>query len=245
MDVGESKILSRRKRYLIFPDGSSLQLVFCTQNHGYLQLGDIVWIGNTAALAWMLPTDPSIFGYFRHQLKEPYNIRRQDNNKHIYYLDEDGKLVAKVPYKRKPIINPAFAKRSIQNNEDENISIKKQVFIKKMHELQKSRSYLEKLDGASAHFHRSGRHSLYKKLETLFEAYGYSGRECVFRLLCDAGKAKAHGEQGTFLQELFTATFTLPKGETVEDLLEYDKAHNTRNDCAELYPECEDLSITA
>ncbi|XP_063368155.1 uncharacterized protein LOC134656524 [Cydia amplana] len=100
MDVGESKILSRRKRYLIFPDGSSLQLVFCTQNHGYIQLSDIVWIGNTAALAWTLPTDPSIFGYFRNQLKEPYSIRRQDTNKHIYYLDEDGKLVAKVPYKR-------------------------------------------------------------------------------------------------------------------------------------------------
>ncbi|XP_063368153.1 uncharacterized protein LOC134656523 [Cydia amplana] len=110
-----------------------------------------------------------------------------------------------------------------------------------MHELQKSRSYLEKLDGASAHFHRSGRHSLYKKLETLFESFGYSGRECVFRLLCDAGKAKTDEEQGTFLQELFRATFTLPKGETVEDILEYDMAHNTHNDCAELYPECEDL----
>lgn len=73
--------------------------VFCTQNHGYLQLGDIIWFAETAAMAWELPDDPSLFNMLKSELRDPTAARREDN-KHIYYLDEVGKVIAKVPYKR-------------------------------------------------------------------------------------------------------------------------------------------------
>ncbi|CAH0553704.1 unnamed protein product [Brassicogethes aeneus] len=51
------KTLSRRKRYLVFPEGSSLQLVYCLTIPS-VGMGQIFTLGATAALAWELPHDP-------------------------------------------------------------------------------------------------------------------------------------------------------------------------------------------
>ncbi|XP_011641330.1 uncharacterized protein LOC105429830 [Pogonomyrmex barbatus] len=48
------RILSRHKRYLIFPQGSNFQLVYCLTIGAYGRDGDLV-LGLTAALAWELP----------------------------------------------------------------------------------------------------------------------------------------------------------------------------------------------
>ncbi|XP_072764318.1 uncharacterized protein, partial [Anoplolepis gracilipes] len=48
------RILSRPKRYLIFPQGSNFQLVYCLTIGAYGRDGDLV-LGLTAALAWELP----------------------------------------------------------------------------------------------------------------------------------------------------------------------------------------------
>ncbi|KOB68919.1 Uncharacterized protein OBRU01_17555 [Operophtera brumata] len=193
-------VLSRRKRFVIFPDGSSFQLVFCTQTHGYLQVGDIVWFGSTAALAWELPSDPSVFNMFKEQ---------------------------------RPIVNPAFAKRSVDFPHTPPLS------IKKMHDMQKSTNYLNDLHENSIEFHRTGRKSLYAKVEKVLQALGWNGTECVLRMLCESGKEKK--DQGTFLGEIVRATFTLPQGREFEaGYKRYDAAQGGR-DCPSLYPGCEDL----
>ncbi|KAM3965449.1 uncharacterized protein ACR2FA_000284 [Aphomia sociella] len=232
-----SKVLSRRKRYLIFPDGSSFQLVFCTQNMGYLPVQNVIWFGNTAALAWELPTDPNVFHGLKKYEKGYILQRRQDNSKHIYYMDEFGKVIAKVPYKRKPIVNPAFAKRSVDNTRHNIMKIS----IPEMHGMQKARRYLDNIEESNIDFHREGRKDLYEKLETFINALGWNGRECVLRLLCESGKR--HTEQGTFLQEIMRATFTLPRGSEFASAThrQYDVAHGSYGDCANEYPQCEDL----
>ncbi|KZC06091.1 PREDICTED: uncharacterized protein LOC107194441 [Dufourea novaeangliae] len=53
--IGASRTLSRPKRYLIFPEGSNLQLVFCLTVGTYARENDVV-MGMTAALAWELPS---------------------------------------------------------------------------------------------------------------------------------------------------------------------------------------------
>lgn len=76
--------------YLNFP-------VFLYQTPVLIPIGDIFLFAETAGLAWLLPTDPTIF----HTLKEYERpLRRSDVVKTINYLDEDGRLIAKVPYKR-------------------------------------------------------------------------------------------------------------------------------------------------
>ncbi|XP_061719983.1 uncharacterized protein LOC133527108 [Cydia pomonella] len=240
----EPRVLSRSKRYLLFPEGSSFQLVFCLQTTALIPIADIFLIGQTAALAWEMPTDPAIFHMFKG---EKVAQRRNDIQKNIYYLNKHGEVIAKVPYKRKPI-NPVFAKRSIEDKPTYKEKLKKlKIDRGKMHKTQLKENYLRKhhLDKRYIEFHRSSRLSLLEKLETFFSALGQNGRQCVLYRLCKAGQG--YTQQGTFLQETLRTIFTLqelnmfsrlPKGSFEE---EYDEAHAATKDCDELYP-CDDFS---
>ncbi|XP_053611525.1 uncharacterized protein LOC128675844 [Plodia interpunctella] len=230
-----SKLLSRRKRYLTFPDGSSFQVVFCAQNQGYLQIGNVVWFGNTAALAWELPSDPKFFAIFKEHKKLFENgHRRSDVSRYVYYLDDNGNVIAKKPYKRKPFVNPAFAKRSV----DMNTSFTK----KKLHQLRRKTEILKNIPPDSVQFHREGRKTLYEKIETFLNSMGWNGDECILRFLCEAGKENT--QQGAFLEEIFRATFSLPVGPQFdqEKHKRYDVAHGSRGDCAAMYSRCEDVN---
>ncbi|XP_029038348.1 uncharacterized protein LOC114873806 [Osmia bicornis bicornis] len=57
----DTRILSRPKRYLIFPEGSNMQMVYCLTFGTYITETDVV-VGITAAMAWELPTkvDPKV-----------------------------------------------------------------------------------------------------------------------------------------------------------------------------------------
>ncbi|XP_039758872.1 uncharacterized protein LOC120632901 [Pararge aegeria] len=212
--------------------------LFCAQNQGYLQLGDIVWFGNTAALAWELPTDPELLLKLKKHDKLSYTAQNRDGvSKLLYYLDEKGNVLSKVPYRKKIIVNPAFAKRSVDEHlaDLDELSV---TTIKELHIKQKSLRVFDDLDENAVNFHRRGRQSLYGQLETFIQAIGWTGRECVLRLLCESGKGSA--DQGTFLEEIFRATFTLPKRRKSDGDLyrDYDEAHNAKGDCPSLYPQC-------
>ncbi|CAK1542047.1 unnamed protein product [Leptosia nina] len=221
------EILSRQKRYLMFPEGSSFQMVICEQNHGYLQLGNIVWFANTAALAWELPSDPKYFHIFKEHEKD-FIQNRNGVSKSIYLLDEAGKVLSKIPYHKKFIVNPAFAKRSVAEDSNVDRSL--------MHEKQKNASYLQDLDSNSVEFHRNERKDLYQKIEGFLRTLGLNGQECVLRMLCETGQGRP--QQGTFFEEIMRATFTFPQGTISTDHL-YDKAHTSQDDCGILYPNCE------
>ncbi|GBP60363.1 hypothetical protein EVAR_91398_1 [Eumeta japonica] len=185
--------LSRRKRSLVFPDGSSLQLVFCLQVSALIPIGDIFLYGSTVALAWELPKDPQFLYDFKSFERNAQS--RADTVNNIYYLDREGKVIAKVPYKRKMLVNPAFAKRSIQDKKSripDHIKQKVKMYKQKLHEMQQRREFLnrEHMDAASVRFHRSSRIGLLQKLETAFTALGYDGRACVLRKLCEAGRPR-------------------------------------------------------
>ncbi|KAL4717128.1 hypothetical protein ACJJTC_017015 [Scirpophaga incertulas] len=229
-----SKLLSRRKRFLLFPDGSSVQLVFCTQNHGYLQIGDVVWYGHTAGLAWELPSNPGAFKDRKHTSE---NKRRDSTNHKIVYVDKHGKFISETSYRRNPIVNPAFAKRSVKDDGFKSNKSKIKKSITKMHERMKVKDWFENLDIESIKFHVKTRNDLFEKIEKLLEGIGLNGKECVLRLLCETGKGR--GEQGSFLEELLRVTFSLPRGLTFDSVnKEYDIAHGRNGDCATMYPHC-------
>ncbi|CAL7939726.1 unnamed protein product [Xylocopa violacea] len=54
--IDASKTLSRPKRYLLFPEGSNVQLVYCLTIGTDVIENDVV-VGMTAALAWELPSE--------------------------------------------------------------------------------------------------------------------------------------------------------------------------------------------
>ncbi|KAI5643898.1 DM4/DM12 family domain-containing protein [Phthorimaea operculella] len=237
IEVRGSKILSRRKRFLIFPEGSSLQLVFCNTFPSINVIGDIILFGYTAALAYELPQDP--YSPFDHKA-DP--LHRRVDSKEIYYLDEDGKVIYKRPYSTKFIVNPAFAKRSV-DSPTARTDLKKEQFQidrKQMHSLASKREFLngDRMDRRSVEFHRTSRVLLYRKIETLLQGLGGNGKECLLKTLCLVGQTQRRA-QGTFFQEILRAVFTLPKGETDdEDVQEYENAHLSTESCENLYPDC-------
>ncbi|KAH9629736.1 hypothetical protein HF086_009863 [Spodoptera exigua] len=236
----KSEILSRRKRFIIFPEGSSLQLVFCTTYAMIFRIGDIFLYGSTAALAWELPQDP--YSPFNHKA-DP--LHRRVDTKVIYYTNEDGKIIDKKPYHRKPIVNPAFAKRSVDQLDKKGTFEKSKIDRKQMHALENKRTYLnERMMQQSVEFHRSSRTSLYQKIETMLHGLGVNGKHCVLKSLCLVGQTKDH-PQGMFFQEIMRAVFTLPKNSVgVQDKhAAYDAALSATGSCDELYPECDDPSL--
>uniref|UniRef100_A0A2A4IX15 Uncharacterized protein n=1 Tax=Heliothis virescens TaxID=7102 RepID=A0A2A4IX15_HELVI len=164
----KSEVLSRKKRFLIFPEGSSLQLVFCTTYAMVFSIGDIFLYGSTAALAWELPQDP--YSPFNHHA-DP--LHRRVDTKTIYYTDEDGRIIDKRPYHRKPIANPAFAKRSVDGPDKKGTLEKFKIDRKQMHASENKREYLnERMEERSVEFHRSSRAALYQKIETMLHGIG-------------------------------------------------------------------------
>nr|XP_053611530.1 uncharacterized protein LOC128675849 [Plodia interpunctella] len=246
LDVNETKIedsssvvLSRRKRFIVFPEGSSLQLVFCTTYPLVLSIGDIFLWGNTAALAFELPQDP--YSPFMHHA-DP--LHRRMDSKAIYYTDEDGKVLYKRPYKRKFMVNPAFAKRSVDATEDQfetEIRGKFEIDRKQMHASKNKRKFLksEHMEGRSVEFHRSSRGVFYQRTETMLRGLGLNGRECLLRTLCLVGQ-NLDAPQGSLLQEILRAVFTLPKSKIKdENFTDYDKALSASQPCDVLYPDCD------
>ncbi|XP_015609926.1 uncharacterized protein LOC107274885 [Cephus cinctus] len=91
--------------------------------------------------------------------------------------------------------------------------------------------------------HRRTRSVAYPKIEAFLKSAGLDGRSCVLKALCEAGQRPNWKiGQGTFLQELMHAVFTLPKDggkfESV-DQQDYDLAYGSNENCTELYPACE------
>lgn len=228
-----SDVLSRRKRFLIFAEGSSFQLVFCTTYQMLINIGDIFLWGNTAALAWELPQDP--YSPFDHRA-DP--LHRRMDTKTIYYTDEDGRIIDKKPFYRKPIVNPAFAKRSIESDNNE-ISEKFEIDRQQMHASASKKEYLKSLDQRSVEFHRSSRASLYKKIETMLHGLGVNGRDCVMKTLCLVSQAKDQ-PQGMFFQEILKAVFIMPENSIEDKHRKYDFASNGNGSCEDLYPDCKD-----
>ncbi|XP_046749868.1 uncharacterized protein LOC124413377 [Diprion similis] len=91
--------------------------------------------------------------------------------------------------------------------------------------------------------HRRSRSVVYPKIEAFLQSTGLDGRACVLKALCEAGKRKkSEVGQGTFVQEVLHAAFSLPKDGSKFDSVEhqiYDYAHSTQEDCEMLYPTCE------
>ncbi|CAH0399379.1 unnamed protein product [Chilo suppressalis] len=235
---GSSVLLSRRKRFLVFPEGSSLQLVFCL-TFPNIPLGNIILWGYTSALAYELPQDP--YSPFDHHA-DP--LHRRSDSKAIYFTNDDGKVIYKRPYERKFIVNPAFAKRS--TDELSSPHLKKgtrdtlKIDRKQMHASKNKREFLksENMERRSIEFHRSSRGSLYQKIETMLSGLGGDGRQCLLKTLCLVGRTRDE-PQGTFLQEILRAVFTFPKGETDDDFSEaYDRSADLTTSCEEAYPDC-------
>ncbi|XP_011191214.2 uncharacterized protein LOC105217751 [Zeugodacus cucurbitae] len=87
------RLLSRKRRYLIFPEGSSFQVVY-DGIYGIVDYTNYLILGITVALAWELPSKPQgeVIEEIATRLREPTNdLRRNDTATHITYVDTKAK----------------------------------------------------------------------------------------------------------------------------------------------------------
>nr|XP_036228871.1 uncharacterized protein LOC106622194 isoform X2 [Bactrocera oleae] len=106
------RLLSRKRRYLIFPEGSSFQLVY-DGIFGIVDYTNYLILGITVALAWELPSKPQgdVIEEIATRLREPTNdLRRNDTDSRITYVETKAKS-AQTP--KQQTLQPA---KSLQPN---------------------------------------------------------------------------------------------------------------------------------
>ncbi|GAB0091550.1 hypothetical protein DMENIID0001_064050 [Sergentomyia squamirostris] len=122
--------LLRRKRYLTFPEGSSLQVIY-DQTIPVVALPLVFTVGVTVAIAYELPSKPlsELVDDFRNKFELPKsegNNSKSDNinkityiaNRHNLYYNDDPKVKANVQYqiKRKDYYPPQSQQIYYVNN---------------------------------------------------------------------------------------------------------------------------------
>ncbi|XP_077290257.1 uncharacterized protein LOC143914040 [Arctopsyche grandis] len=168
MEKDISKVLSRKRRYLSFPEGASFSMAICMTVGvlGQPSVGIYTW-GLNWGIAYDLP----------------------NQNSTIEVLTK----LNKVPH-------PLVARRF--------------------------------------------RRDLYSKLELIMNDMGYSGRECIYRALCEASQ-RLMPTGGSLVEELFKKVFSLPSSEVLSsepiDHHLYDSAQRNgkaKMDCQRKYRMC-------
>ncbi|XP_057331710.1 uncharacterized protein LOC130671678 [Microplitis mediator] len=92
-------------------------------------------------------------------------------------------------------------------------------------------------------YHRRSRRELYRKVELMLSTRGKDGKACVLKALCQAARRNdSDVGKGSFIEEILYSIFTLPGGSyDVDPKTQYELAHDSNNNCDEIYPACSDV----
>ncbi|XP_044258509.1 uncharacterized protein LOC123007335 [Tribolium madens] len=246
------KTLSRKRRYLIFPEGSSLQLVYCFTMPS-VGVGQIFTVGSTVALAWELPHDP--FVPFRRPSELLHRVDKPEKQTSGGWELQNTKSPTSVTYKKtyyNPfLINkpPGVGYSTIKGFVPMTpVEAKKKTYYRKTNQYRTIQQNKKKVynEPVTTYLHpvyhkiyRRTRRDLYAKIEKLFTGLSRDGKACLLKAVCEVSKATT--ERGTFLEELIKVIFRVRhhQDEGHQERDEYDLAANKQHNCTEMYPTCE------
>ncbi|CAG9772593.1 unnamed protein product [Ceutorhynchus assimilis] len=248
---GKSTTLSRQRRYLTFPEGSSFQVVFDFTVPSVAIEGNVFTFGNTAAMAWELPSKPITFDGKRKDDEKPEITTSEPIPE---YLDHDP---ATDPKWAPPMVwdysdnlnwatdtdrvysNPYQHQQFHDNyngyyNNNPSRFWSRTNYGRSMSQPAplKSKSYATE----AHHIHRRSKRELYKRVEKLLTAMTRDGKVCVLKAICQVHKLPE--EKGTMWEEIVKAIFKSRYDKYPEED-HYDKAANENHDCDEMYPSCD------
>ncbi|KAF5307134.1 hypothetical protein FQR65_LT07118 [Abscondita terminalis] len=259
--INSSRSLSRKKRFLIFPEGSSLQLVFCFTIPS-VGMGRIFTIGWTAALAWELPHEPI------HPLKKKTEAMKRvdkpgtlssggwvvekgssstsDKYKNIY-KDSISKYATIKDY----LTNPGYTKIRYNGNPDTSYReyLKgKYVDYRPIYDAFairpsfKSNNVMKEAPSFYEHpvyreVHRRTRRDLFGKIEKFLDAQRQDGKACLLKAICEVSQ-RSSNHVGTFMEEIIKAIFKVKPHKKTDYEDEYDLAADESHNCNERYSRC-------
>ncbi|EEB15558.1 conserved hypothetical protein [Pediculus humanus corporis] len=209
-------ILSRRKRYIVFPKGSSFQLVLESLSRIPRQMPLV--LGPTIQLAWPLPSGiPQTSRKIRSTINNEENFIYEKKssftkNNHNKKYDKFGNVMK------------LFTLFGITVGLAWQLPDDPAIFAdhKKKHKIYKR--------------------NVLKKMETVMEPMGTNGQQCVLKALCESGQRTPSKKE--FIVEIFHKIFSVnhddddDDNDTHDDKM-YKRAHRSINqNCDKLYPEC-------
>ncbi|KAJ8688552.1 hypothetical protein QAD02_024347 [Eretmocerus hayati] len=209
--------LSRRKRYVVFPEGSSFSIALCLTVHT-LTSDNIFTEGVNWGIAYDLPNET------RPELR-PFLQLRKDKIKPSKYNDYHSKYTSPANNYRNPYYQP-------------------DPYWKKAGKYY-GPSWQKKYSKDNYHYRqRRYRRDLYNKMEVVINAMGFDGRSCILRALCEASQ-RFMPKGNSLVEEMIRIVFALPLKKILasepEEHHVYTKAHRAGHeggDCLTLFPAC-------
>ncbi|KAI4486459.1 hypothetical protein M0804_005829 [Polistes exclamans] len=208
---------SRRKRYVVFPEGSSFSIALCMTVHT-LTPDNIFTEGVNWGISYDLPNEskPAL---------EPFLQLRNDR---VKIANKYGSL-----------------KNGLQSGNKNAFEYTGWNVPGKY--VQFSSSSGKKRKGYKADYYylqRRHRRDLYNKLEVIMNSMGFDGRSCVLRALCEASQ-RLMPKGNTLVEEMMRISFSLPLKKVLsfepEEHRTYTNAHKAGHegeDCVAMFPGC-------
>ncbi|XP_072764490.1 uncharacterized protein [Anoplolepis gracilipes] len=215
-EANDKSILSRKRRYIVFPEGSTFSVALCMTVHT-LTPDNIFTEGLNWGISYDLPNEskPALEPFL--QLR---NDKLKASNKHDRY---GFTAVANRDNNFGPL------KYSGWNND-----IRTQFAPGRKKYRKSEYHYLQ----------RRHRRDLYNKLEIIMNAMGFDGRTCILRALCEASQ-RLMPKGNTLIEEMMRISFSLPLARVFSfepgEHRTYTQAHKAGHegkDCAAMFSGC-------
>ncbi|XP_011304130.1 uncharacterized protein [Fopius arisanus] len=178
----EGRVLSRRRRYVVFPEGSSFSVALCMTIHT-LTPDNIFTEGLNWGISYDLPNEskPAL---------EPFLQLRKDRPIPEKYHSQVSKH------------------RNIKNENSLNYNNWYKSTDNRYYNLDYGKKYYYRKSDYD-YIKRRHRRELYNKLEVIMNAMGFQGRTCVLRALCEASQ-RLMPKGATLVEEMMRIVFSLP-----------------------------------
>ncbi|CAD7077441.1 unnamed protein product [Hermetia illucens] len=215
-----SNILSRKRRYVAFPEGSSFTVAICLEGGivGNPNLNILVYTVNWG-VAYDLPNETwtlaNIYGF------------KGENDAGNDAMEDD--MTSDMASDMASNMTTDMASNMTSNMASD------------------MASGVASDMATEAKTKRMFRRDLYKKIEILINSLGYNGKECIMKTLCETRKAFAP-RNANMVERMLRTIFSFPKvrpfAREHREIHEYDMAYRSgkASNCSLLYPKC-DFSI--
>ncbi|KAF5299323.1 hypothetical protein FQA39_LY02496 [Lamprigera yunnana] len=256
-----SKSLSRKKRFLIFPEGSSLQLVFCLTIPS-IGMGKIFTVGWTAALAWELPHEP-IHPFKKKteamkRVDKPgtlssggWTIEKEFSSTSDKDKNRYASTIPKYETIKDYLTKPGYSKIRYNGNPDTSYReyLKgKYVDYRPIYDAVairpsfKSNNVMKEASSFYEHpvykeVHRRTRRGLFAKIEKFLDAQRQDGKACLLKVICEVSKRSSE-HIGSFMEEMIKSIFKIKPHKLTSYEDEYDAAADETHNCTERYSQC-------
>ncbi|XP_044757022.1 uncharacterized protein LOC123315408 isoform X2 [Coccinella septempunctata] len=206
-----------------------------------LGMGRIFTIGSTAAMAWILPHEPTIFLDKKNKNNRPEMDSKIPDHleslQSIYQEEDNGN--------NDEDYNPYYNSHDIGEMGKE---VKKYYNFQGYDSMRRpDRIYFpnhnykrfreQPVESEHWHIYRRSRRSLYEKLEKFLNALNKDGQACILKMICEVSQIA--DRKGNFMEEIIKVIFRIKTHNTANEDI-YDAAANESHNCKKRYESCQE-----